>query len=237
MLEKLLRMVLCLVLLYLNLSCINPVSYKDGVGFLSLNIGIVNSQTLRKTKAIIDSDTIITLNKLYFNFISNNGDFIKDSINTLSFDIRNNIILPIRNYPLRGLKTWNLEIRGLDILDSLIYYKNTSFNIRPDDTTIVNCILDSRFTIFVARFISTSSKIKAIEKIEIKIDGEVVGSKLFSPKKKQFDELFAYKYFSVGVSHNIEFLAYTSVSFVQYKGSSNLIAVAGQDLSVIFPLN
>jgi hypothetical protein len=236
-LEKLLQTVLCLGLLYLNLSCTNPVSSIEGTGFLSLNIGIVHPKILGKTKAIIPSDTIITLNKLYFKFTSNNGDLIEDSINTLSFNIRNNIILPIRNYPLRGLKTWNLDVRGVDILDSVIYYKNIGFEIRPNDTTAVNCMLEPRFTIFVARFISTSSKVKAINKIELKIDGVVVGSKIFSPKKKQFNESFAYKYFKVGVSHSIEFLAYTSASFVQYSGGGNFIAVAGQDLSITFPLN
>lgn len=215
----------------------NPVlSEEDGTGFLNLNIGIMQPKFLAKAQAIVPTDTIIQLKQLSFMFVNGN-DTIKDSMSMLSFNIRDNIILPIRNYPLKGLKTWNLEIKGTDIVDSLIYYKTTSFQINPADTTNVSCILESRYTIFVARLVSQSSGIKGIYKIVCKLDNNIIGEQIFSPKKKKFDEYFAYKYLRVGVIHNVKFLAYTSVNFIQYEGGGNFTAISGQDIVITFPLN
>jgi hypothetical protein len=236
-LGRLLLTLLCLVLLSLNLNCLNPVLFEeDNTGFLNLNIGIIRPRILTKTKAIISSDTTIQLKTLYFKFV-NGSDTIKDSMSMLSLNIRNDIILPIRNYTLKGLKTWRLEVKGLDIIDSVIYYDTTSFKIEPSDTINVNINLKSRYTIFVARFISISNKIKTIQKLELRIDNVIRGDIRFNPKVRVFDEYFAYKYFQVGVSHNVQFIAYSSGSNVAYSGGGDFSVVSGQDLSITFPLN
>ena len=235
--EKLLLTVLCLVLLSLNLSCINPVlSEESGTGFLNLNIGIMQPKILAKRQAIIPEDTIIQLKALYFKF-GCGSDTIRDSMSMLSFNIRNNIILPIRNYPLQGLKTWWLEVKGTDIVDSVIYYKTMSFQINPADTTNVSCILESRFTIFVARIVSQSNSIQSIHKIQVELDGKEIGLQVFPHNKKRFDEYFAYKYLLVGVSHYIEFLAFSDPTTLRYSGEGNFTAIAGQDIVITFPLN
>ena len=215
----------------------NPVLFEeDGTGFLNLNIGIMQPKFLAKAQAIVPTDTIIQLKQLSFMFMNGN-DTIKDSMSMLSFNIRDNIILPIRNYPLKGLKTWNLEIKGTDIVDSLIYYKTTSFQINPADTTNVSCMLESRYTIFVARFVSTSNTVKSIYKLQVELNGKEIGLYIFPHNKKRFDEYFAYKYLLVGVSHYIEFLAFSDPTTVAYSGEGNFTAVSGQDITITFPLN
>jgi hypothetical protein len=230
-------LMLCLGLLFFN-SCINPISINkiEETGFLTLDIGIIQPNILGKTKLVV-ADTTITLKYLILKFTANNGHTLSDTINTTSYNIRNNNILPTRNYQLEALKTWNLKIRGVDGLDSLVYYKDTTFDIKPADTTRLSCILQSRFTIFVGKFISTNSSIKAIQKIVLKIDNRIVGTYDFSPKQKVFNQSLAFKYLSIGISHRIDFLAYTSSTFIQYSGGGNFIPISGQDLTITFPLN
>lgn len=236
------RALLFLNIVIMMVGCQSPTipvpDTEEEKGVVALNIFFSRTTSLAKVRAIVPEDTTITLDTMFIQFVSNVNDTIRDTlVAPPSLNIRDNVIVPTRYYTLEALRTWNMKIAVFDTSDSLIYYTNNNFKVYPADTTLLNGTLQPRYTIFVARFLSTNNSITKIKKLELKIDSVVVATHVFSPKQRIFDEYLAYKYLRTGQSHFIEMLAYRNNTTVRYSASGNFTPVAGQDMEFTVPLN
>ena len=140
---------------------------------------------------------------------------------------------------LPSLRNWKVQARASDNLDSTVHLDSTTFYVKPGDTASVNMSLLPRFSVFIARFVSTSNAITAIEKLELRINGVTVDDTLFAPKKKIFDLKLSQKYFRVGVSATIALRALdrASPARVRYRRSFTYTAGASADSVFTVTLN
>jgi hypothetical protein len=105
------------------------------------------------------------------------------------------------------MKTWTT-----DDVDSVLHLDSTTFFVEPGDTTTVPFTLKPRYSVLVGRFISESSRITAIEKLEMRVDNVVVDDTVFSPKKKVFEVVLSTKYLKVGQSATVKLSAMDKAS-------------------------
>lgn len=123
---------------------------------------------------------------------------------------------------LEPLRNWNLKAYTRDMVDSLVHIDSTTFFVKPADTSAVSMLLAPKFSILVARFISTSDQVEKIEKLVLKVNGVVVDDTVFSSKRKIFDVKLSHKYVKAGVSTTLLMEAMDKASSNHVKYSKTL---------------
>lgn len=123
---------------------------------------------------------------------------------------------------LEPLRNWMLKAHSRDLSDSVVHIDSTTFFVKPADTADVSLLLAPKYSILVARFVSTSSKVTSIEKLVLKVDGIVVDDTVFASKQKVFDVMLSHKYVKAGESTTLQLQAMDKASNNHVKYSQTL---------------
>lgn len=135
---------------------------------------------------------------------------------------------------LAPLRNWKLKAFSRDLADTVLHIDSTTFYVKPADTAAVSMLLAPRYSVLVARFVSTSALVASIKKLELRVDGQVVDDTVFAVRLKVFDVRLCHKYLKAGSATSVELRAYTSEKNKDLKYAKTLAvnAAASQDSEV-----
>lgn len=198
----------------------------------------------------------ITLTKLILVFSSSVNDTVRDTLTTstpVAISATSTTAQTInKNYSLAPLRDWKLVAKTLDSKDSVIHKDSTAaVRLNPADTAVMNLTLNSKYTMYEAKFLNIPDSISSsvggttkdalnLKRFVLKVDGITVvdstkASGYFTPLT---NHTLSFDYVTVG-SHTIALYAYTDVgglhywdaSLPLYSGSTVINVTAGSDLT------
>lgn len=155
-------------------------------------------------KVACGNDTLVDLRTLHLQFTASGMPTQYRAVSLAGNIHAGNLIPAIQLVPLWGPRNWKLKAWTTDAVDSVLHLDSTTLYVEPGDTTALSFALNPRYTVLVGRFISQSSSITSIEKLELRVNNVVVDDTVFSPKKKIFNVVLSSKYLKAGVSSSIK---------------------------------
>jgi hypothetical protein len=139
---------------------------------------------------------------------------------------------------LKPLRNWKVKAYSRDLADTVLHDDSTTFYVKPADTAQVSMLLTPRYSVLVARFVSTWTKVDAIKKLELLVNGSVVDDTVFAQKVRTFDVRLSHKYLKANAAASVELRAYTNTTAasLRYVRAVTLNTQASQDSEVTVPL-
>lgn len=194
----------------------------SGSARLELSLAPIATALSKKSALAKKNDTVVTLDTLYLSFTSP-GCPTQFLAKPLSGGIQSaGMNVPVTVNNLKGLRNWKVKVWTSDLLDSSQHVDSTTFYVDPGDTSLVNMNLFSKFSVLIARFVSTSNSVTAIEKLELLVNGVVQDDTTFASKKRIFDLKLSYKYLKVGSTATIVLRALDRASPARVKYTQSL---------------
>lgn len=133
------------------------------------------------------------------------------------------LVLTTKVTGLNPLRNWKLTASSRDLSDSVLHSDSTTFYVKPADTANVSMLMMPRYSVLVARFISTNkTKVDKIEKLVLRVNGAIVDDTTFSGKKEVFDVKLSHKYLKAGASTTISLEALDRASPARVRYSQDL---------------
>jgi hypothetical protein len=132
------------------------------------------------------------------------------------------LALAARVDSLKGLRNWKVKAWTRDLADSVIHSDSTTFYVQPGDTGRVSLLLNPRYAVLVARFVSTSNSVTAIEKLVLRVGGVVVDDTVFATRRRTFDVRLSHKYLKAGASATVKLEALDRASPARIRYSHTL---------------
>lgn len=147
-------------------------------------------------------------------------------------------VLTARVEGLNPLRNWKVKAYSRDLADSVLHSDSTTFFVKPADTAQVSMLMMPRYSVLVARFVSTWNKVDAIKRLELRVNGEVVDDTTFKQKEKTFDLRLSHKYLKANATASVELRAYTNTNAgsLKYRKTVTVNALASQDSEVTVQL-
>lgn len=204
----------------------------EGAVIIRIALG---STALRKRAS---ADTAITLDTLHL-VLSCAGQADRQVDLPVTGDINaSSQVLTHKVTGLAPLRNWKLKAFSRDLADTVLHIDSTTFYVKPADTAAVSMMLAPRYSVLVARFVSTSVLVASIKKLELRVDGKVVDDTVFAVRLKVFDVRLSHKYLKAGASTSVELRAYTSEKNkdLKYARTLDVNAPASQDSEVTVQL-
>ena len=210
-----------------------------GLAEIRISLGRFGQPLAKVATAAGKNDTLITLDSLHLVLTSpgmatqTRTLMVVGNINTGS------ITMAVQSFNLYSLRNWQVKAWTDDNNDSVVHLDSTTFYVNPADTAIVSLPLNPRYSVVIARFVSTSTTVTAIEKLELRVNGSVVDDTVFKPKLKTFNVKLSNKYLKVGASATIilNALDRASPARVKYTKTVTLTPTASRDSSINIQLN
>lgn len=198
-----------------------------GYAEVAISLGGMDSPLGKRAAA---SDTVVTLRNLFLE-LSAPGLPLQGRTVALSENIRGGSVTPpAQLIALWGPRNWKVKAWTTDAADSVLHKDSTTLYVEPGDTTALSLSLNPRFSVLVGRFISESSKIAAIERLELVVNGTVVDDTTFINKEKKFDVVLSDKYLRLGQASTIEMRALDRISPPRVKYSKSVILDPGESV-------
>jgi hypothetical protein len=130
-----------------------------------------------------------------------------------------NLVLTTKVDGLNPLRNWKLKAYSRDLTDSVMHMDSTTFYVKPADTAEVSMGLSPKYSVLIARFVSTNASLTKIEKLVLRVNGVAVDDTTFSSKKAIFDLKLSHKYLKAGTSATIKLEALDRASPARIKYS------------------
>lgn len=139
---------------------------------------------------------------------------------------------------LNPLRNWKVKAYSRDLVDTVLHSDSTTFYVKPADTAQVSMLMTPRYSVLVARFVSTWNKVDAIKKLELRVNGTVVDDTTFGVKQKVFDLRLSHKYLKANASASVELRAYTGTNAgsLKYRKTVAINPQASQDSEITVQL-
>jgi hypothetical protein len=149
------------------------------------------------------------------------------------------LVLTTKVTGLNPLRNWKLKAFSRDLADTVMHIDSTTFYVKPADTANVSLTLVPKYSVLVARFISTSNSVTAIQKLILRVNGVVVDDTTFSAKQRIFDLKLSHKYIKAGANTTIklEALDRASPARIKYSKQFTLNPRATGDSTLTVNLN
>lgn len=126
-------------------------------------------------------------------------------------------------FALWGPRNWKVKAWTEDAADSVIHCDSTTLYVQPGRTAALTLPLNPRYSVLIGRFISMSNKVAAIEKLELRVNGQVVDDTTFLIKLKAFDVTLSSKYLRLGQPSTVELRAIDRLLPLRVKYSKTVI--------------
>lgn len=141
---------------------------------------------------------------------------------------------------LQPLRNWKVKAFSRDLADTVLHIDSTTFYVKPADTAMVSMLLNPRYSVLIARFVSTkASMVDNLEKLILRVNGVIVDDTTFATKRDVFDVKLSHKYLKAGASATIklEALDRASPARIRYSQTLTLTPRASGDSTVTVNLN
>ncbi len=232
---------------------------EDHPAIVNLRVGLGKVGTFAKAEAFRKTSAI-TLDKLILELTSNTGDTLRDTITTSSSPVSISAVSTspqtiTKDYiALKPLRAWKVVAITLDVLDSVIQ-KDSAVSpvLYADDTADVVLNLDSRFSMYNARFLGIPDSISStvpgtfkqmliLNRLVLKVDGSIL---VDSTEPGGFTPLdtavLSYDYVPVG-SHSITLEAWGRIKVstpdaMLFTGTKTINVGAGSDSATALTLS
>ncbi|HLP42525.1 MAG TPA: hypothetical protein VK465_13535, partial [Fibrobacteria bacterium] len=206
----------------------------ESAGAAAITVSLAPVTTALAKKA----DTSVTLDTLHL-LLTSPGCPSRDVVVPVSGDIHAaSQSLTATVAGLQPLRNWKVKAWSRDLVDSVVHIDSTTFYVEPGATAAVPMRLNPRFSVLVARFVSTSATVTKIEKLVLRVNGTIVDDTTFSSKKAIFDVRLSHKYLKAGIATTLrlEALDRASPARVKYSKTFSLTPTASLDTTLTVKL-
>jgi hypothetical protein len=200
---------------------------KSGLGKTATAPGIVLHKLIVTLTSSVGGDAVIR-----DTILADTGVFVSNSASSQSI---------LRNYPVKALRNWTIQVKTLDVNDSVIHIaSSTQNNLLIGENRLVTLNLSSKYVVYAAKFAlpdslgsltSTQKQKLFVNRFVMIVDGDTVRDTSATPgffTAKPDTHTVAWNYVKADTAHDLELYVFAdsirmdSISGGNWKWPKNL---------------